>query len=113
MNKVSIVFIAILFFTGCAVQSNYELSAREMLSAEYPKPSYGFLKSWKPLGKNYEYKLSGHEITQSSLDIEACVNYLSEKYPNPPKETLRSLQIIECMKAKGWSFEIEEILIMR
>lgn len=44
------------------MQSGYELSAREMLRAEYPKSSYGFLKSWKPLGKNYEYKLSEHEI---------------------------------------------------
>ena len=113
MNNVFVVLIAILFFTGCAMQSGYELSAREMLSAEYPKPNFGFLKSWKPLGKNYEYKLSEHEIAQNSLDMETCVNHLSSKYPNPPKETLRSLQIIECMKSKGWSFEIEEILIMR
>jgi hypothetical protein len=113
MNKVFAFFMATLFFTGCAMQSSYEQSAHEMLGAEYPKPSIGFLKSWKPLRKNYEYKLSKHEIEKSSLDMEACVKYLSSKYPNPPKETLRSLQIIECMKSKGWSFEVEEILIMR
>jgi hypothetical protein len=113
MSNVFTVFIAVLFFTGCAMQSGYELSAREMLSTEYLKPNLGFLKSWKPLGKNYEYNLSEHEIAQSALNMEACVSQLSSKYPNPPKETLRSLQIIECMKSKGWSFEIEEILIMR
>lgn len=95
------------------MRSSYDQSAREMLSSEYPKPSIGFLKSWKPLGENYEYKPSKHEVAQSSLDMESCVKHLSSKYPNPPKETLRSLQIIECMKSKGWSFEVEEILIMR
>lgn len=36
MNRVFVPFIVIQLFTGCAMQSGYELSAREMLRAEYP-----------------------------------------------------------------------------
>jgi hypothetical protein len=113
MNRLFIFITVFIFFIGCTSQSKYESSAHEMLRDEYPQSNYGFLKSWNPTGKSYEYQLSENEIEKSSVDLESCIKQLSLKYIRPPKEVLRSLQIVKCMEAKGWHLEIEEILIMQ
>lgn len=113
MNRLSIFLTISVFLIGCTTQSKYESSAREILRAEYPQAHHGFLKSWKPIGKDYEYRLSENEIEKNSIDVASCIKYLSLKYPNPPKEVIRSFQIVDCMKSKGWHLEAEEILITR
>ena len=113
MNLFSVVLIGIFLLVGCSVQSNYGSSSREMLSTEYFKPNLGLVKTWKPLGKNHENEPSEHEKEQIALSLEICIEHLSSKYPNPPKESVRGIQIVECMKTKGWGFEIEEVLIMK
>lgn len=113
MNKILTTSMVGMFLVGCATNSNYKSSADNLLRTEYPKPYYGVTKSWKPLGKNHEYNLSDIESNQSSLDSDFCINDLSSKYPFRSSEALRVLQIIDCMEAKGWHLEMEEILIMR
>ena len=113
MNGLSIAILVSTFLIGCTAQSEYESSAREMLRDEFPQSHYGFIKSWKPIGKNYEYTLSENELEKSTIDVTSCIKYLSSKYPTPPKEILRSFQIVECMKTKGWYLETEEIIITR
>ena len=108
-----VVLIGVFVLVGCSSQSNYGSSSREMLSTEYLKPNLGLVKSWKPLGKNHEYVPSEYEKEQIALSLEFCIEYLSSKYPKPPKEPVRVIQIVECMKTKGWGFEIEEVLIMK
>lgn len=113
MNLFSALLIGILLLVGCTAQSKYGSSSSEMLRTEYFKPNLGLLKSWKPLGKSYEYQTSEYEKEQIALSLEFCIEHLSSKYPSAPREPVRAIQIVECMKAKGWGFEIEEILIMK
>src|SRR6187402_1996169 len=100
MNKMLKNLVVCMLFVGCTTTSNYKSSASNLLLAEYSQSHHGFLKSWKPLGKNYEYQLSEAESKKSSLDMGFCVGDLSLKYSPPPNETLRVLQIIECMETK-------------
>ena len=65
MGRSSVFLIINIFIIGCTSQSKYESSAHEMLREEYPRSNYGFLKSWKPVGKSYEYQLSANETEKS------------------------------------------------
>jgi hypothetical protein len=102
-----------MLLAGCTARSDYKSSAVKALSAEYPQPHHGFLKSWKPVAKDLSYELSESEMQKSSADMESCVERLAARYPNPPRELLRVLQIIECMSGMGWRLEIDEIIIMK
>lgn len=113
MNKILKHLVVCILLVGCTTKSIYKSSADNLLRAEYPQPYHGFLKSWKPLGKKFAYELTEKESQQSYLDVEFCIENLYLKYSFPPSETLRVLQIIECMRTKGWHVEVEEILITR
>lgn len=81
------------------------------MRADFPQPHYGFVKSWKRAGSDSQQKQSEIDTEKSAADIAFCIKNLTLKYPQPPRKTLRIIQIIECMKAQGWELQIEEIVI--
>ena len=96
--------------TSCAIHESYDATAEKMVGREMPSNSYGFSKLWKPDGKDSSHVLTEEEGAIGGEALSGCIDQLTVKYEPPPGEILRAIQILECMKDKGWQLLAEEFI---
>ncbi|MCF2858402.1 hypothetical protein L1286_13015 [Pseudoalteromonas sp. SMS1] len=108
-------FLAVIFLfmlVGCKTTGTYEQTSLELTGMELIEPYYGYYKSWVPLGSNHSLDLDDSQRGEPSIALRTCIKQLQSSHAKAPSHALRSVQLIECMKKKGWQLLIEEIFIV-
>ncbi|WP_105172409.1 hypothetical protein [Pseudoalteromonas sp. T1lg24] len=108
--KIRLSILAMVFLSGCST-GTYESTSEAILGSELGQSSSLLLQWWIPSDKSYEYRLSDHEKNVRDKNLENCIESLGKEYPKPPNTEIRAIQILECMRKKGWKLFREEIEI--
>jgi hypothetical protein len=105
--RIGSLFAAALL-SGCSPGSPYESTATELSQTEHAAPRVAFSKTWKPVSRDLSAALSEDENVRGKFWLDSCVSELSARFTPAPGETVRALQIAECMSVRGWHLVVSE-----
>ena len=112
MHRIGIVLFIITLLSGC-MSTSYERVSNNLTGTVMLDIAYGINNTWVPIGKEFDYILSGEESENLIKAKNECIFSLNKENPNPPNSSLSAIQFLRCMESKSWYLVLEEIVITR
>ena len=97
---------------GCVSASSYETTAQGLFGQQRFGSYQGLDLHWLPLDEDEIYAISSAERLESQNALEACAQELDAVHDRPPGESMRVVQLIQCMRDRGWHLLFDEIFIV-
>jgi hypothetical protein len=119
--KLELIFVATAAMATSACSTSrigesasiYEGVAKQLVEARYTSACCGY---WRPLGEaqlggisNASEELTEEQQQELQAGLTACIEKLKREYIGV-NESIATSQLIECMRAKGWSHGFEEFV---
>ena len=96
--------------------SIYEGVAKQLVEARYTSACCGYVGYWLPLGRaqlggisSVSEELTEEQQQEMQAGLTGCIEKLKREYIGV-NEAIATSQLIECMRAKGWSHGFEEFV---
>ena len=76
------------------------------------EPLRGFDMQWRRLGNEGPQNFSSEDQDQSRAALAACVADFESNTTQAPREAIRVVQLLQCMRDRGWSLTLNELVIV-
>lgn len=117
-SKLALIAVAVVFLSGCSTASIYEKVSEQLVEMRYTSICCGHVGYWRPLDKTSSggMSLSSKELTKVQGEVletslEECISLLSAESIGV-NAAMATSQLIECMRAKGWSHALSDFATM-
>lgn len=60
------------------------------------------------MGRSFPESLSADDVMRGKFWLDSCVSELTARFAPAPANTVRAIQIAECMAARGWRLDVRE-----
>jgi hypothetical protein len=100
--------LAASVLAACSSASPYAATAAKLTRTEHIAPGVDFVKEWQPARRPFPESLSADDEIRGKFWLDSCISELTARFVPPPANTVRALQIAECMGAHGWHLAVRE-----
>jgi hypothetical protein len=122
--KLELIFVATAAMATSACSTSrigesasiYEGVAKQLVEARYTSACCGYVGYWRPLGEAHlggissaSEELTAEQQQELQAGLATCIEKLKREYIGV-NESIATSQLIECMRAKGWSHGFEEFV---
>ena len=76
------------------------------------EPFRGFDMQWRRIGNEGPQNFSREDQDQSRAALAACVADFESDTSRDPREAIRVVQLLQCMRDRGWSLALNELTIV-
>jgi hypothetical protein len=98
----------VLLLTLCATLSGCMLNAYERTASSFAEAGY----EWRAQGDSTLRDLAPEESARIKADLRQCTNDLCNDLQNVGSgREKRTVELIDCMKAKGWRLVVREVTV--
>jgi len=100
--------LAASVLAACSSASPYASTAAKLTRTERVAPGVEFVKEWQPERGPLPQSPSADDELSAESWLTSCINELAGRFTPAPADTVRALQIAECMAVRGWHLAVRE-----
>jgi hypothetical protein len=104
--------MAVLACSGCVALPSYRTTAQRLSGEETFDGLGGIRMQWRRLGNEGTQNVPDEERNQAREALEACVEVFESVYSRVPRESVQVVQLMECMRDRGWHLAVDEFFIV-
>jgi hypothetical protein len=100
--------LAASVLAACSPAPPYASTAAKLARSQHIAHGVYFVKEWQPMGRSFPESLSADDVMRGKFWLDSCVSELTARFAPAPANTVRAIQIAECMAARGWRLDVRE-----
>jgi hypothetical protein len=115
-KSIALICLVAIQFVGCSTTNVYEDVGEELLEEYGPTDSlFGHVGEWVKIGSetNNATDMEKREAANDSADCAVELQESSVQSPRTTRQSVATVQLLECMKSKGWSFVLIGTIILQ